>query len=110
MAASWRGYRAIVVDGRRFRWACDFHLLGERGSVGYATGGASWSPDALIVRPEDGPHRQLAVTWPACTGPLVTPGLVRACLEEALRRGWPDGLSQLDILGADVSLPERPLG
>ncbi|HEX4608765.1 MAG TPA: hypothetical protein VH092_11230 [Urbifossiella sp.] len=102
MAASWRGYRPIVVDGRRFRWACAFNHPAERGSVGYATHGVSWPPDTLTVRPEDGPHRPLTVTWPACTGPLVTPRLVRACLEEAIRRGWPNGVSQLELLGAAI--------
>ena len=34
-------------------------------SVGYAERGEGWPPDVLVVRPEDGPHRHLAVTWPA---------------------------------------------
>jgi hypothetical protein len=72
------------------------------GSVGYRERGESWPPDELVVRPVDGPHRRVSVTWPACKGPLVTPGLVRACVEEALRRGWLTELANLDLAGAEV--------
>lgn len=102
MATGKRGTRPLSLGGRRFRWRCEFHHPLEVHSVGYAERGTSWPPDALVVRPEDGPHRLLTVTWPACTGPVVTPGLVRACVEVALRRGWLTDLPDLELAGADV--------
>jgi hypothetical protein len=75
-------------------------------SVGYQERGASWPPGTLVVRPEDGPHRRLRVTCPACEGPLVTPGLVRAYVEEALRRGWLTELPVLELTGGNVPAGE----
>ena len=71
-------------------------------SVGYEERGAAWPADALLIRPEDAPHRRLTITRPACEGPVVTPGLVRACIEEALRRGWLTEWSALGLVSADV--------
>jgi hypothetical protein len=102
MAIGKRGTRPLSLDGREFRWRCDFSAPYEMASSGYASEGASWPPDTLVVRPVDGPHRRLTVTWLACKGPLVTPGLVRACVEEALRRGWLMELPNLDLVGVDV--------
>ena len=105
MANNWRGYRPLTLDGRRLRWTCSFHHTSEVSSTGYAERGASWSPDRLLVRPEDGPHRLLTVSWPACRGPVVKPELVRACVEQALRRGWLDTHAVLDLSGEEVPLP-----
>jgi hypothetical protein len=100
MATGQRRTRPFSLDGRRFRWRCEFTFPAEMFSRGFAE--ASWTADALVIRPEDGPHRRLTVTWPACKGPLVTPGLVRACIEEALRRGWLTESSAMELDGADV--------
>jgi hypothetical protein len=102
MASDWRGYRAIVVNNQRFRWRCAFHYPSEVLSVGYARRGQSWPPDVLIVRPEDRPHRVLRVEWPACHGPLVTPALVRVCIEEGLRRGWLAEVPVLRLAGSEL--------
>jgi hypothetical protein len=102
MAIGKRRTRPLSLGGQHFRWRCDFSLPVEMASAAYATEGASWQTDTLIVRPVDGPHRLLTVTWPACNGPLVTPGLVRACVEEALRRGWLTTLPSLELAGTDV--------
>jgi hypothetical protein len=107
VAQSWRGYRLLIRDGGRFRWACSFHDPLERFSAAYAERGQSWSPDVLTVRPEDGPHRLLTVSWPPCRGPVVQPGLVRACIEEALRRGWLAEHPVVQLAGPDVLVPDR---
>jgi hypothetical protein len=106
MAVGRRRTRRLCVDGRCFRWRCDFNEPLEKFSVGYAKRGTSWRPDTLVIRPEDGPHRLLTVTWPACQGPVVKPRLVRACIEEALRRGWLTDHSGMILAGADVLDPE----
>jgi hypothetical protein len=102
MAVGKRRTRPLSLDGQHFLWRCEFSAPYEKASSAYARDGASWPPDTLVVRPEHGPHRRLAVTWPACTGPLVTPGLVRVCVEEALRRGWLTTLQVLELPGAEV--------
>ncbi|QDV35129.1 hypothetical protein [Tautonia plasticadhaerens] len=99
MADHWRGYRLLVLGGRRFRWTCSFNEPLDVHSRAYAEHGGSWPPDRLLVRPEDGPHRLLAVEWPACRGPVVRPALVRRCVEEAIRRGWPDSGAALVLDG-----------
>jgi hypothetical protein len=102
MAIGKRRTRPLSLDGQQFRWRCDFSLPMEMTTAAYAREGESWQPDTLIVRPVEGPHRLLTVTWPACKGPLVTPGLVRACVEEALRRGWLTAQPALELAGTDV--------
>ena len=62
-------------------------------------------PDRLLVRPEDAADRLLSVHWPFRESPVVKPALVRACVEEALRRGWPDRLAVLEMAGAEVPSP-----
>jgi hypothetical protein len=106
MATRKRRTRLLSFDGRQFRWRCEFNHPSEVHSVGYAERGEQWPPDVLVVRPEVGPHQRLDVTWPPCTGPVVTPGLVRACVAEALRRGWLTESAVLELNGADVPLGE----
>jgi hypothetical protein len=105
MAKVWRGYRLIVVTGGRFRWACHFHHPMEVLSRAYAKRGATWTLDTLLVRPEDQPERLLRVTWPACYGPVLKPAFVRACIEEATRRGWPSQVRNLEFAGSELSIP-----
>lgn len=105
MATGKRRTRRLTAHGRAFRWRCDFNEPLERFSVGYAQRGHTWRPDTLVIRPEDGPHRLLTVTWPACLGPVVKPRLVRACVEEALRRGWLTEHPILSLVGSEVSVP-----
>jgi hypothetical protein len=105
MAKVWRGYRLIVVASQRFRWACHFHYPMEALSTSYAKRGATWPPDTLVVRPEERPERLLRVTWPACYGPILKPVLVRACIEEALRRGWLSDSANLEFAGAELPVP-----
>ena len=97
-----RGKRLLIVDARRFWWRCDFHEPAEKFSVGYAERGTTWKPDQLIIRPEDGPHQLLTVTWPACRGQIIKPSLVRACIDEAVRRGWLEELRELTFAGSDL--------
>ncbi len=104
MAIGKRRTRPLSLDGQEFRWRCEFSAPYEMASSSYTRDGAAWPPDTLLVRLVDGPHRRLAVTWPACTGPLATPGLVRACVEEALRRGWLTTLPVLELAGTEVAV------
>jgi hypothetical protein len=101
MAVGKRGTRPLVLDGRPFRWRCEFNDPLEIFSAAFAAGRIA-TPDRLIVRPVDGPHRLLSVTWAPCRGPVVTPGLARACVAEALRRGWLSEWPSLELDGADV--------
>jgi hypothetical protein len=103
MAKSWRGYRPIVLHGRRFRWMCQFNHPLEVLSAAYANRHTEWSPDILKIRPEDNPDRLLTVSWPACHGPVVKPDLVRACIEEALRRGWLVDHPVTELVGSDLT-------
>lgn len=88
-----RGYRPLVVAGQRFRWRCDFNYVFEYHSVALGR----LPPDMLLVRSEEYPHAILTVKWDQFRFPLVTPQLVRACVEEAARWGWPDAVSTLRI-------------
>jgi hypothetical protein len=101
MAIGKRGSRPLVLDGRHFRWRCEFNDPLEIFSVAF-TEGRITTPDRLIVRPVDGPHRVLAVAWAPCKGPVVTPELVRRCVEEALRRGWLSERPSLELAGAEA--------
>ena len=90
MTRRWRDYRAITVRKQRFRWKCDFHVRAEKLSRAYADAGHRWEPDRLIVRVEESPRVMLTVTWPACEAPVIQPHMVRAMIESAMDRGWPD--------------------
>ena len=72
-----------MLDGRHFRWRCELNDLLEVSPVAFAEGRVT-TPDRLIVRPVEGPHRLLSVIWAPCNGPVVTPEWVRVCVEEAL--------------------------
>jgi hypothetical protein len=97
--------RLLTINGRCFRWRCDFNEPLDKFSVAYAKHGNTWRPDNLVFRPEDAPHRLLTVAWPACEGPIVKPQLVRACIDEALRRGWLDAHSVMTLPGSEVPVP-----
>jgi hypothetical protein len=107
MAVGKRRTRRLDVNGVSFRWRCDFHEPADQFSSSYAADGTTWKPDTLVVRPEEGPHRLLTVTWPACHAPLVLPGLVRACIMEALHRGWLAEHPALTLAGNEAS-PATP--
>ena len=105
MAGMWHEWRLLVADGQRFRWQCSFNHPLEMLSVGFAERGHLWSPDLLLVRPEDRSSRRLTVSWPPCKGPVVKPGLVRACIDEARRRGWLGESPIMEIEGLEVPFP-----
>jgi hypothetical protein len=94
--------RPLVIGGRRFRWRCEFNHPAEKLSVAWAEERII-TLDRLFVRPEDGPHRLLTVSWPPCEGPVVKPGLVRACVEAAIRRGWLADVPTMELSGSDMS-------
>lgn len=101
MAIGKKRTRPLTLDGRQFRWRCDFNHPAEEFSTAMAEGRIT-TPDRLRVRPVDGPHQLLTVNWPPCQGPLVLPELVRACIEEARRRGWLEEHAVMELAGADV--------
>jgi hypothetical protein len=102
MALGKRRTRRLTVNARCFRWRCDFNGPYERFSISYAKRGSTWAPDSLIVRPEEGPHRLLTVTRAACLGSVVTPRLVRACIVEAVRKGWLAEHSLMTLEGSEM--------
>ncbi|OAI52553.1 hypothetical protein AYO44_16570 [Planctomycetaceae bacterium SCGC AG-212-F19] len=105
MAVGKRSMRRITVEGHTFHWRCAFNEPLEKFSVSFAKNGETWSPDCLLIRPGEGPHRLLTVTWPACHGPVVKPRLVRTCVLEGLRRGWLIEHPEMTMAGRDVPLP-----
>jgi hypothetical protein len=100
MAMNTRHYRPLVAAGRRFRWQCRFNYIVEYGSVAAAQG--RLPPDRLLVRSEDRPQCLLRVTWNQFPCWLVTPRLVRLCIEDALRRGWLSELATLTLNDSDI--------
>ena len=98
--------RPITVEGRRFRWRCDFNhpdLMLSEMAFNYRLNNF---PDRLLVRPDDAPHRLLTVSWPPCHAPLVKSCLVRACTEEALRQGWLAEHSVMELAGFLVPISQ----
>ena len=108
MAKRWGEWRLIVVGDRRFRWKVDFHGPYDIGSVAYAENSHDWVPDELLIRPEDRSNRRVTIHWPACKGGIVTPHLVRRCLDEAFDQGW---LTQHDCITLNgIELPTIGMG
>jgi hypothetical protein len=105
-----RGTRRITANGSEYRWRCEFNDPAEKFSKAYAEHGKSWSPDILVVRPVDRPYRLLTVTWPACDGPAVMPRVVRAAIDEAIRRGWLAELANMTLPGIELSIPDEDQG
>jgi hypothetical protein len=103
MAVGKRHARRLTYENQHFRWRCDFHEPLDKFSEAYARHGTSWTPDALLIRPEEQAHRLLTVLWPACAAPMITPRVVRVCIEEALRRGWLQDQVRVVLAGHDVS-------
>lgn len=104
MARRWRGYRLITVNGRRFRWKCDFNEPADKFSAAYARSGHEWEPDRLIVLVEENPHDTLTVTWPACEAPSIQPRDVRAAIHAAMDRNWLDAAHSLVLLASEIDL------
>jgi hypothetical protein len=97
MAADWKNWRSIVVGGQRFRWqptllvAWDAHYPDPI------------PPDYVRVRSESNPNHFLHVTCGVSEIGVVTPGIVRAWIEAALSRGWPERVPQMQLIGVDGS-------
>ena len=102
MAIGKRRTRPLVMKGLHFRWRCEFNEPLDQFSVAFKEGRIA-SPDQLIIRPTDESHQLLTVTWAPCRGPVVTPALVRACIEEALQQGWLSERPKLEPHGASVA-------
>ncbi len=100
MAFSSRRSRRIVVRGRVFYWITK-HLRDLCDDMADAhSAGGPFPPESstLVVRPDIESYRVLRVHL----GPsvmawvVVTPGKVRAWVEHAMDRGWPDDVAELD--------------
>jgi|GEM_PF-1807781 len=102
MAKRWRGCRLITVNGRRFRWKCDFNEPLDKSSVAYARNGHEWAPDRLIVLLEESPNHVLTVTWPACDAPVIRPRDIRAVIQAAMDRKWLESEHSLNIWARDI--------
>lgn len=82
MAFSRKGWRRIVVGGQVFYWQTeDIPWQGEQ----------HWA--ICHARPETEPHRLLTVTNARCNracefSDIVSPRIVRACIESAVTTGW----------------------
>ncbi len=79
MASDWRGWRRIGVNEQRFRWAI--------------VANPDYMTNRLVVRVEDRPSLRLNVRRP----PVGEPNFVRACIEEAQRRGWPESCAKMHL-------------
>jgi hypothetical protein len=79
MAADWRGWRLIVVNGKRFRWR------------------KTWEGDAR-VRPESRPGRLLIIRGGFAD---AVPGVVRQWIEVTDALGWPAAVPELELRVAD---------
>jgi hypothetical protein len=101
MGVSKRRTRPLSIDGHCFRWQCDFSESMVKSSISWSEGRIT-SPDRLLIRPDDAPHKLLTVCWPPCSGPVVKPALVKACIQEAIRHGWPAQQSVLELVGDDI--------
>ncbi len=94
MAADWRGWRLIVVNGERFRWRKTFETY----------------TDIVRVRTESNPVRLLTV-WHGYA--IAVPGTVRVWIETATARGWPHHVPNLEMgesVGSDCALTTAPVG
>lgn len=79
MAADWRDWRRIVVDGEPFSWQ------------------SYWTDTR--VRSETNPKHLLIVR----DQPFAQPPLVAAWIAVALARGWCAEVPQMELIGADGS-------
>jgi hypothetical protein len=78
MALSTKGWRRIVVESQIFYWQAE----------------SSAGGNLFQARPEIEPHRHLIVTCSQCSNQSggffrgATPGIVRVCIESAVKAGW----------------------
>jgi hypothetical protein len=80
MAADWRHWRLIVVNGERYRWQ-----------------EIEW--EGVRVRPEVEPRRMLIVPEARHS----VPSLVATWIEAALVRGWLTDIPMMQLRGVDGS-------
>lgn len=93
MSKDWRGYRAIVVAGQRFRWTYS------------VTWHPYWiTPSWLLVRDEAQPNRTFRVTWPARRTPQIRPYVARICIERGIELGWPQEHRVFELDGSAIPL------
>lgn len=102
MAGKWRGWRLLVVGERRFRWQFSAHFPFDMSHL-TEDKRRRWSFDTLTVRTEDRSPRRLFVRWQPFGSPMVTPGLVRACIDKALREGWLTDAEVMELPGEAIS-------
>ena len=91
MAFGTKRYRRLIVGERVLFW----RYLWYDGMSLFA------GNNHLLVRPEVGPHRLLRVNF-GYGGPTVTPRVVRACVDEAIRRGWPFERAGLTLKAPEI--------
>jgi hypothetical protein len=86
MAFGTEGWRKIVVEERVYFWQTD-----------------EWAAYLFHIRPEQEPHRLLRVRGGQCGASgwslQVTPGVVRAAIECAIKNAWLEERPQMRLFG-----------
>src|ERR1700722_1716663 len=96
MAFSNKGWRRIVVEKEVYYW--------QASEADYLQGGLLDTSIIFLVRPERESHRLLIVCHAGCnhqvlgSDGLVTPRIVRGCIESAIISGWPSSCLRLRLV------------
>ncbi len=95
MTFSKKGLRRIVVENKAYYW--------QASEADYLQGGF-FDPIIFHARPERESHQLLSVTCGRCNqqipgfNGLVTPRIVRGCIESAIISGWPSRRPRLTLI------------
>jgi hypothetical protein len=102
MAFSKKGWRKIVVEDHAFYWqAVEDRFSWETGAL--------TEPNILHSRPQREPHRHLVVKSDRCGetpgfSEIVSPRIVRGCIESAILSGWLDAHPSMKLVLLDFPL------
>jgi hypothetical protein len=89
--------RPLAIGDRRFRWRADFNdpWLSDKTHIGRVPVGRVAANHRIFVRPDDAPNKLLTIIVRNTL--VVTPGLVRASIDEAFLKGWLSSCATLTV-------------